>query len=139
MKLVALASLLALSAVPCRAQTADVFIKGDIHQCWLDVSEIVHRHGSKVTEDENRRILQAGHYAAMGGDLVLAVQVVADKNKKGEEGCRVYVAVQGGGELASAGQSINSRNGSNNFRVASQISAEAESMRKAREKKAKKP
>ena len=129
-------SLFVFSAVPSLAQTADVFVKGDSYQCWLDVKDIVHRRGSRVTEDEKRWIIQAGHFSAMGGDVVLAIQVVPDKNKKGEDGCRIYVGVQGGGELASAGQSLNARNGSNNFRVASLISAEVKGMKKAREKKA---
>jgi hypothetical protein len=138
-RIISAISLLAVSAVPSLAQTADVFVKGDSYQCWLDVKDIVHRRGSRVTEDEKRWIIQAGHFSAMGGDVVLAIQVVPDKNKKGEDGCRIYVGVQGGGELASAGQSLNARSGSNNFRIASLISAEVEGMKKAREKKAKKP
>src|SRR6266478_3047680 len=139
MKTVLAVSLLMVSGVPSLAQTADVFVKGDSYQYWLDVKDIVPRRGSRVTEDDKRWIIQAGHFSAMAGDVVLAIQVVPDKNKKGEDGCRIYVGVQGGGELASAGQSLNARNGSNNFRVASLISAEVEGMKKAREKKANKP
>ncbi len=136
MKVLLAVALLAVSTIPSLAQTADVFVKGDSYQCWVDVKDIVHRRGSRVTEDEKRWIIQAGHFSTMGGDVVLAIQVVPDKNKKGEDGCRIYVGVQGGGELASAGQSLNARNGSNNFRIASLISAEVEGMKKAREKKA---
>ncbi len=74
------------------AQVADVFVKGDSYQCWLDTREIVHRHGSLVVEDEKNRVIHAGHYSSMVGDFTIVIQVLPDKNKKGEEGCRVYVA-----------------------------------------------
>ena len=129
---------LAVSAIPCFAQSADVFVKGDSYQCWLDAREIAHRRSSLVTEDEKNRVIHAGHFASMGGDFTIAIQVIPDKNKKGEEGCRVYVALEGGGSLSERELRANARNGSFNFRVASSISAELESMKKAREKKAKK-
>jgi hypothetical protein len=130
---------LAAFAFPCFAQTAEVFVKGDPNQCWLDVRDVVHRHGSRVTEDERTRTIQSGHFSSMAGDLVLQTHVSADKNKKGEEGCRIYVSVSGGADLAPAGRSINDQRGSANFRVASQIAAEVEGMKKGREKKAKQP
>lgn len=125
--------------MPCFAQSADVFVKGDSYQCWLDVREIVHRRGSLVTEDEKNRVIHAGHFSSMGGDFTIAIQVIPDKNKKGEEGCRIYVPVEGGGSLTERELRANALRGSANFRVASIISAEVESMKKAREKKAKKP
>jgi hypothetical protein len=94
-KIAFLASLIAISAVQCFAQGANIFVKGDSHQCWLDVKDIVHARSALVTEDEKRQLLQAEHFSSMFGPLVLAVQVqvTPDKNKKGEEGCRIYVAV----------------------------------------------
>jgi hypothetical protein len=126
-----------ISVAPCLAQTADVFVKGDANQCWLDVKDVVHRHGSKVTEDEKTWTIQVGHYSSMSGDLVLQIHVSPDKDKKGVDGCRIYVSVSGGADLAPTGRSINDRSGSRNFRTASQIGAEVESMQKARSKKAK--
>jgi hypothetical protein len=137
LKIILAASFLAISAFPCFAQSADVFVKGDSYQCWLDVRDIVHRRGSRVTEDEKHWTLQSGHFSTMAGDLVLLIHVSPDKNKKGEDGCRIYVSVSGGADLAAAGRSINDRSGSNNFRVASQISAEVASLNKSRQKKAK--
>lgn len=49
------------------------------------------------------------------------------------------MAVEGGGSLTERELRANALRGSANFRVASIISAEVESMKKAREKKAKKP
>src|ERR1700682_227455 len=100
MKVTLAVSFLAVFAFPCFAQTAEVFVKGDPNQCWLDVKDIVYRHGSRVTEDERTWTIQSGHFSSMAGDLVLQTHVSADKNKKGEEGCRIYVSVSGGADLA---------------------------------------
>jgi hypothetical protein len=137
LKLILAFSLFAISAAPSLAQTAEVFSKGDPTQCWTDVREIVHKNGKGTTEDDKTWTIQVGHYSSMAGDVVLIVHVAPDKDKKGDEGCRIYVAVQGGGDLAAAGRSANDRSGSRNFRIASQISAEVESMKKGREKKEK--
>ena len=66
LKIVLAASLLAISAVPSLAQTADVFVKGDSYQCWLDVKDIVHRRGSRVTEDEKRWITSSRAFLSYG-------------------------------------------------------------------------
>ena len=140
MKIILALGLLAVSAGPCFAQTADVFVKGDSYQCWLDVRQAVTQHGGGgiATEDEKRRILEVESFSFLGrNNVVFAIQVIADKNKKGEEGCRIYVAAQGNGDPGTVGQSSNAMNGSNNFRVAGQISAWVETMKKTREKKAK--
>jgi hypothetical protein len=129
-------SLLLVTAFPAWGQTADVFVKGNGAQCWLDVREIVHRRASKVTENEQLQTLRAGNYATMSGDLYLTIQALTEKNKKGEEGCRIYVSVEGGGSLYSKGQAANDL--SNNMRIANSIAAEVASMQKAREKKDKK-
>ena len=123
-------ALLAVAGVPCFAQTADVFVKGDPKQCWLDVRDVVHRRAGRVTEDEQRWILQAGHFSTMSGDLVLQVHVARDKDKNGETGCRIYVSVSGGADLSIAGQRINSM--TDNYRFAHMIAAEVEGMKKGR-------
>jgi len=122
--------LLVLTAVPCFAQTADVFVKGDPNQCWLDVKDIVHRRGSRVTENEERWTLEAGHFSTMRGDLVLQVHVSPDKDKNGEMGCRIYVSVSGGADLDIVGRRINSMN--DNYRFAQLIAAEVKGMKEGR-------
>lgn len=147
-KIAFLTSLIAISAVQSSAQTADIFVKGDSNQCWLDVKDIVHRRSTQVTEDEKQRLLQAEHFSSMFGDLVLGIQVhvIADKNKKSEEGCRISVTVQwddsrtGASEAAKEQHRIPramSMNQSDNFRIASLIASEAEAMKRARDKKTK--
>jgi hypothetical protein len=131
------------SAFPAWAQTADVFVKVDGEHCWVDTREVVHRLASDVTEDEGQKLLRAGHFSTMGGDLFYAIRALPEKNKKGEEGCRIYVAIEGAGTLSgkrirsgASAQSINDL--SSNSRLANKIAAEVESMKKAREKKEKK-
>ena len=128
--------LLLLTALPASAQSADVFVKGNGPQCWPDVREIVHRRAKDVTEDNQLQTLRAGHFSTPAGDLFLTVQALTEKNKKGEEGCRIYVQVESGGSLYSRGQAVNDL--SNNTRIANSIAAEVASMQKAREKKDKK-
>jgi hypothetical protein len=81
--------LLAVTALPASAQTADVFVKGNAAQCWQDVREITHRRAIDITENEQLQTLRAGHFSNMAGDLYLTIQALPEKNKKGEEGCRI--------------------------------------------------
>jgi hypothetical protein len=128
--------LLLLTALPASAQSADVYVKGNAAQCWSDVREIVHRRAKDVTEDNQLQILRAGHFSTSAGDLFLTIQALPEKDKKGEEGCRIYVQVEGGGSLGVKGQVVNDL--SNNTRIANSIAAEVASMQKAFEKKEKK-
>jgi hypothetical protein len=128
--------LLLVAALPAGAQTAEVFVKGNAAQCWSDVREIVHRRANDVTEDNQLQILRAGHFSTPSGDLFLTIQALPEKDKKGEEGCRIYVQVEGGGSLGVKGQVANDL--SNNTRIANSIAAEVASMQKAFEKKEKK-
>ena len=121
-------ALLCGGLAPCVAQTAEVFVKGDALQCWLDVKDIVHRRGSRVTDDDQRWTVQAGHFSTMSGDLVLQVHVSPDEDKQGDKGCRIYVSVSGGANLSTAGQRINSM--TDNYRFAHLIAAEVEGMKK---------
>jgi hypothetical protein len=136
MKLFLAVGLLLLTAFPAAAQSANVFVKGDGAQCWLDVAQFVHTHGRDVTENDQLQILRAGHFSTAAGDLFLTIQVLSEKDKKGEEGCRIYVEVEGGGSLGVRGQVVNDL--SNNTRIANSIAAEVAAMQKAREKKEKK-
>lgn len=144
MRVFLVVGILLASAFPAWAQTADVFVKGDAAQCWLDVREIVHRDARDVTEDEGQKLLRAGHFSTMGGDLFYAIRALPEKNKKGEEGCRIFVSIEGVGTLSSkrikSGTSAESTNElASNSRLASRIASEVESMKKARDKKEKKP
>ncbi|MGA8221673.1 MAG: hypothetical protein WB780_08465 [Candidatus Acidiferrales bacterium] len=144
MKIILVSGLLLGLAGAASAQTASAFVKGDSAQCWLDVKDIVHREARTVSDDDQNHILRAGHYSTAGGDLDLSVQVGADKDKKGVEGCRIYVSIEGEGVLqrkrASAiqnAQAANDASGLNNIKIANHIASEVESARKAREKKEK--
>jgi hypothetical protein len=144
MRVFLVVGILLASAFPAWAQTADVFVKEDASQCWLDVREIVHRDARDVTEDEGQKLLRAGHFSTMGGDLFYAIRALPEKNKKGEEGCRIFVSIEGVGTLSgkrigSAASAQTSNDLASNSRLANKIAAEVESMKKAREKKEKKP
>jgi hypothetical protein len=128
--------LLLVTAFPAAAQSADVFVKGAGTQCWQDVRDIVHRRANDVTENEQLQTLRAGHFSNMAGDVFLTIQALSEKNKKGEEGCHIYVQVEGGGSLGVRGQVVNDL--SSNTRIANSIAAEVASMQKARDKKDKK-
>jgi hypothetical protein len=136
MKLFLAVGILLLTAFPAAAQSVDVFVKGNGAQCWLDVAQIVHRRANDVTENDQLQMLRAGHFSTPAGDLFLTIQVLSEKDKKGEEGCRIYVEVEGGGSLGVKGQVVNDL--SNNTRIANSIAAEVAAMQKAREKKEKK-
>jgi hypothetical protein len=129
--------LLVVTALPASAQSADVFVKGNAAQCWQDVREIVHRRANNVTENEQLQTLRAGHFSNMAGDLYRTIQALPEKNKKGEEGCRIYVSIEAGGSLYAKGQAVNDL--SDNTRIADSIAAEVASRQKAREKKEKTP
>jgi hypothetical protein len=133
MKLFIGVGLLLASALPASAQSADVFVKGNAAQCWQDVREIVHRRASDVTENEQLQTLRAGHFSNASGDLYRTIQALPEKNKKGEEGCRIYVSIESGGSLYARGQAVNDL--SDNTRIANSIAAEVASRQKAREKK----
>jgi hypothetical protein len=128
--------LLLAAALPAAAQTGEVFVKGDGAQCWLDVRQIVHERYREVTEAEQLQTLRVGHFSNASGDLFLTVQALTEKNKKGEDGCRIYVQVEGGGSLGSKGQVVNDL--TNNTRIANSIAARVASMQKARDKQDKK-
>jgi hypothetical protein len=123
------------------AQISSAFIKGDFHQCWLDVKDIVHRHGTSVEEHEKDGIVRAKHYTSVSGTLAtIQVQIIPSKDKEGREGC--FIIVTGIGpdveSLDIENQMADQAHGRFNFRVADLIKSEVESMKKAREKKAKK-
>jgi hypothetical protein len=133
MKVFLIAGFLLLLAVPARAQTASTWVKVEGGHCWVYVREIVHRRANDTTVDEDNHSIRAGHLANASGDVYRTIQALGEKNKKGEEGCRIYVAVEGGGSLGKTGQAINDL--TDNTRLANSIAAEVVSMDKAAQKK----
>jgi hypothetical protein len=134
-----LALVLLVFALPCSAQTADMFIKSDPVQCWLDTKDVVHRNATGTIDDETSHSMKVERYASMQGDLSILVHVSADTDKKKGEGCRLYVSVVGDASLSNRGDTINSLRGSRNTRVVHEIADQVMAMQKQREKKAKKP
>jgi hypothetical protein len=134
-----LAFVLLVFALPCSAQTADMFIKSDPVQCWLDTKDVVHRRATGAIDDETSHSMKVERYASMQGDLSILVHVSADTDKKKGEGCRLYVSVVGDATMSTRADTINSLRGSSNIRVVHQIADEVMAMQKQREKKAKKP
>jgi hypothetical protein len=124
--------LLLVTAFPAWAQTADVFVKGDGAQCWQDVRQIVHQRASDVTENNELKTLRVGHFSDMAGDMFLTIQALPEKNRKGEEGCRIYVTVVGSGAYSSPAVVVNDL--SYNTRIANLIAAQAAAMQKDRGK-----
>jgi hypothetical protein len=125
-------ALLLVSAFPAWAQTADAFVKGDGAQCWQDVRQIVHQRASDVTEDNELKTLRVGHFSNMTGDMILTIQALPEKNRKGEEGCRIYVTVVGSGAYSSPAAVVNDL--SFNTRIANLVAAQAAAMQKDRAK-----
>ncbi|MGA8220823.1 MAG: hypothetical protein WB780_04150 [Candidatus Acidiferrales bacterium] len=133
MKLFLALGALLLMALPASAQSAEFFVKGDGLHCYQDVAQVVHTHGRDVSESPDLHMIRVGHFSTPAGDMFLTVQALTEKNKKGEEGCRIYVEVEGGASLAPKSEVVNDL--SNNTRIANSIGAEVAAMQKARDKK----
>jgi hypothetical protein len=138
MKIILASCLFLVMAGVASAQGASVFVKGDNPYCWRDVSDVVHRLYHDVDDQlADQQTLRAGHVSTAAGDLFFQIQVTTQKNKKGEEGCRIYVDVGGGASLAHAAQQTEILNGRSTEQVANTIASQVEAMKKARDKKAK--
>ena len=125
--------------LPCSAQTADMFIKSEPLQCWLDTKDVVHRHATGSIDDETSHSIKVDRYVSMQGTLAILVHVSADTDKKKGEGCRLYVGIIGQASMSERGDSINAWRGGGNVRLVHQIADEVLAMQKEREKKMKKP
>ena len=135
---VAILALAALAfALPCSAQTADMFIKSDPLQCWLDTKDVVHRHATGSFDDETSHSIKVERYASIHGTLSILVHVGADTDKKKGEGCRLYVGIIGQGGMSERGDSINAFRGDVNVRLVHQIADEVIALQKEHEKKLK--
>lgn len=120
-------------AVPAGAQSADVWVKVDGGHCWAYTKEIVRREARDTTVNEDNQVIRAGNLANFSGDIYRTIQALGEKNKKGEEGCRIYVGIEAGGSLGPTALAANAI--TDNTRIANHIAAEVVSMDKAAQKK----
>jgi hypothetical protein len=133
MKFILAAGFLLFLAVPAGAQSASVWVKVEGGHCWVYTREIVHRLANDTTVNEDNHVIRAGHLSNFSGDIYRTIQALGEKNKKGEEGCRIYVGIEAGGSLGPTAQAANAI--TDNTRIANHIAAEVVAMDKAREKK----
>jgi hypothetical protein len=135
MKIIIVSCLFLALAGVASAQGASVFVKGADPECWTDVKDYIHRSARDVDDElASQQIIRAGHFSTMAGDLFFQIQVANEKNKKGEEGCHIYVDIVGGASLVQPGQALDSLRSQRCQRLANTLAAQVESMKKARDK-----
>jgi len=103
----------------------------------LDVKDAVHRRAYGVITDEHVHTLTIDRFASLDGTIAIIVEVQADQNKKGEQGCSIVVGETGNDAPHGSSQRINEANGSGNFRAAAYIANQVNAAQKIRDKKAK--
>jgi hypothetical protein len=126
-----------LTVAPCFGQVAKQFVKVEPNQCWLDVKDAVHRRAYGVITDERLHTLTIDRFASIDGTIAIIVEVQADRNKKGEEGCSIIVGETGNEAPHGSSGRINAANGSGNIRAAAYIATQVNGAQKIRDKKAK--
>ncbi len=126
-----------LTVAPCFGQVAKQFVKVEPNQCWLDVKDAVHRRANGVITDERLHTLTIDRFASIEGTIAIIVEVQADQNKKGEEGCSITVGETGNTAPYGSSQRVNAANGSGNFQAAAYIATQVKAAQKNRDKKAK--
>ena len=126
-----------LTVAPCFGQVAKVFVKVEPNQCWLDVKDAVHRRAYGVITDERLHTLTIDRFASLDGTIAIIVEVQADQNKKGEQGCSIAVGETGNDAPHGSSQRINAANGGGNIRAAAYIASQVNAAQKNRDKKAK--
>jgi hypothetical protein len=122
---------------PCFCQVAKQFVKVEPNQCWLDVQDAVHRRANGVITDDRLHILTIDRFASIDGTIAIVVEVQADQNKKGEQGCSILVGETGSSSPHGSSQRVNAANGSGNFQAAAYIATQVNAAQKIRDKKAK--
>ena len=122
---------------PSSAQVAKQFVKVEPNQCWLDVKDAVHRRAYGVITDDNLHTLTIDRFVSIDGTIAIIVEVQADQNKKGEQGCSILVGETGSTSPHGSSQRINAVNGSGNIQAAAYIAAQVNAAQKSRDKKAK--
>ena len=126
-----------LAVAPCFGQVAKQFVKVEPNQCWLDVQDAVHRRAYGVITDERLHTLTIDRFASVDGTIAIVVQVLADQNKKGEQGCSILVGETGSDSPHGSSGRINAVNGGGNIRAAAYIATQVNGAQKLRDKKAK--
>ena len=126
-----------LTVAPCFGQVAKQFVKVEPNQCWLDVKDAVHRRAYGVITDDRLHTLTIDRFASIEGTIAIIVEVQADQNKKGEQGCSITVGETGNSAPYGSSQRINAANGNGNFQAAAYIASQVKAAQKNRDKKAK--
>lgn len=126
-----------LTVAPCFGQVAKQFVKVEPNQCWLDVQDAVHRRAYGVITDERLHTLTIDRFASIDGTIAIVVQVLADQNKKGEQGCSILVGETGNEAPHGSSGRVNAVNGGGNIRAAAFIATQVNAAQKLRDKKAK--
>ena len=119
-----------LTVAPCFGQVAKQFVKVEPNQCWLDVKDAVHRRAYRVITDDRLHTLTIDRFASIDGTIAIIVEVQADQNKKGEQGCSIMVGETGNSAPHGSSQRINEANGSGNFRAAAYIASQVNAAQK---------
>ena len=126
-----------LTVSPCFGQVAKQFVKVEPNQCWLDVQDAVHRRAYGVITDERLHTLTIDRFASIDGTIAIVVEVLADQNKKGEQGCSIIVGEIGNEAPHGSSGRVNAVNGGGNIRAAAFIATQVNAAQKLRDKKAK--
>ena len=126
-----------LTVAPCFGQVAKQFVKAEPNQCWLDVKDAVHRRAYGVITDDRLHTLTIDRFSSIDGTIAIIVEIRADQNKKGEQGCSIIVGETGNEAPHGSSQRINAANGGGNFRAAAYIASQVNAAQKGRDKKSK--
>ena len=87
--------------------------------------------------DDRFHTLTIDRFASVEGTIAIVVEVQADQNKKGEQGCAILVGETGNSAPHGSSQRINEANGNGNFQAAAYIASQVNTAQKNRDKKAK--
>jgi hypothetical protein len=116
------------------AQAASAFVKASPDSCWQSAKEYVKQNATGFSADDAQHLLSVPvlELRSGGGEISVAIRAVADKNKKGEEGCSIVVNQEGNAPVTSFVQRSNSKFSGDNNEVANRIAAFVAAKEKAR-------
>jgi hypothetical protein len=119
-----------------RAQAASTFVKAAPEYCWQDVKDYVKANADGFSADESQHVLKVHvrEVSTGAGDISVAIRTMAEKNKKGEEGCSIVVNQEGSAPVGSYIQRGNPKFTGENIEVANRIAAYVAAKEKARRK-----
>jgi len=116
-------------------QAASQFVKGAAPEyCWQDAKEYVMASTSNFSADDSQHLLIAHvrEVKSGAGDISVAIRTLAEKNKKGEEGCSIVVNEEGSAPVTSYVQTNDPKFTGDNIEVANRIAAYVAAKEKAR-------